>query len=178
VIRNQLRKPTAMSSELLTPWVAFALLATVSPAIACGNNPFYESPAQSNSSQTAPRKDPAAPTILPGHSGSIRRAVCRHEAIKVVQPVYPLEAKKAGINGDVVVEIKIDEKGRVESARALSGPDALKEAAVEASKKWKFRVTRIGGKPVRIVCALSFSFPPKNSQEKKTKKVSRVDNRV
>jgi TonB family protein len=126
---------------------------------------------QSSSLQAEPKdKPPIPPTILPSHSGSIRRGVCRREAIKTAQPIYPTEAEKQGIKGAVVVEIIIDENGRVDSARSLSGPDALRGAAVEAARKWRFRVTRVGGKPVKIACALSFSFPPMGSQVKKTRR--------
>ena len=128
--------------------------------------------AQSNSLQAETKVKPTAPpAILPSHSGSIRRGVCRREAIKTAQPIYPIEAEKQGMKGVVVVEIIINEKGYVESARSLSGPDALRDAAVEAAKKWRFRVTRIGGKTVKIACALSFTFPLTDSQAKKTRSV-------
>jgi TonB family protein len=126
---------------------------------------------QSSSLQAEPKVKPASPAILPSHSGSIRRGVCWREAIKTAQPIYSVEAQKQGIKGVVVVEIIINEKGRVESARSLSGPDALRDAAVEAAKKWRFRVTRIGGKTVKIACALSFTFPLTDSHTKKTRSV-------
>jgi TonB family protein len=112
-------------------------------------------------------KPPTPPVTLSSHSGTIRRGVCRREAIKRVQPPYPTEAEKQNIKGIVTVEVVINEKGHVESARSLSGPDALKEAAQEAAKRWRFRVARIGGRPVKTTCALSFQFPPASSQAKR-----------
>jgi TonB family protein len=123
---------------------------------------------QISSPQSEPKdKSPSPPRILPGYSGSTRRGVCRREAIKVAQPIYPPEALKERIKGDVFVEIIINESGNVESARALSGPDALKDVALEAAKKWKFRVSRINGKRRKVAYVLSFSFPPRGSQTKK-----------
>jgi TonB family protein len=135
--------------------------------------PYFHGPGSSLLLQ-AERKDksPAAPIILPGHSGSIRRGVCRREAIKTAQPIYPTEAAKQGIKGIVIVEIIIDEKGHVESVRGISGPDTLKDAAEDAAKKWRFRVTRIGGKPAKTACSLSFLFPPVASQIKKTRRAN------
>jgi TonB family protein len=158
-----------MSQKQFQKIAAVALLIVVqlsTPLEVCNS----QASKQISSPQSEPNdKSPSQPIILPGYSGSIRRGVCRGEAIKVVQPIYPPEAKKEGIKGNVVAEIIIDETGSVESARALSGPDALKDVALEAAKKWKFRVSRISGKRVKIACVLSFSFPPRISQAKKVR---------
>jgi TonB family protein len=152
--------------------IATAVLFILGSLKAASATKFYSHYSeQDNSSQAEPKnKHPSPPAILPGHSGSIRRGVCRGEAIRTAEPIYPAEAEKQGLNGVVVVEIIINEKGHVKSSRSLSGPDSLKEPAEEAAKKWRFRATRIGGKPVKVACTLSFTFPPVDSKGKSTLK--------
>ncbi len=58
--------------------------------------------------------------------------------IKRVDPVYPEEAQEKGVEGKVVVEITINEKGEVSYARVIEGPELLHKAALEAAKQWLF----------------------------------------
>lgn len=55
-----------------------------------------------------------------------------------VDPVYPEEAKRQGIQGEVAVEIKVNDKGQVTDARAVSGNEMLRQAAVDAAKQFQF----------------------------------------
>jgi protein TonB len=63
----------------------------------------------------------------------------RESAIRRVEPVYPLGAKAAGITGTVTVEVVINVRGQVVSARALQGPEMLKDAAATAARQWMFQ---------------------------------------
>jgi len=56
------------------------------------------------------------------------------------------------------VEIEIDEDGNVASAKAASGPEALRAAAVKAAYKARFRPAVVNGKPTTVAAALSYSF--------------------
>jgi protein TonB len=82
----------------------------------------------------------------------------RGESIKQVQPDYPPLAKSTGQSGVVAVEVTISEKGDVVSARALSGPPLLRDAAVSAAKRWKFKPSTRDSKPVASVSTISFKF--------------------
>jgi len=52
---------------------------------------------------------------------------------------YPKLAKAALIQGIVVVQAKLDDKGDVVEVSALSGPETLIPASLENAKKWRFR---------------------------------------
>jgi protein TonB len=71
---------------------------------------------------------------------------------------YPPSAKSEHIEGDVVVEITINEEGNVISARAINGPDQLKEAALSAAKRWKFKPVVLNNKPIKVSGVLTFRF--------------------
>jgi TonB family protein len=55
-----------------------------------------------------------------------------------VEPDYPPVLKMRQIGGTVRLEVTINSKGNVESARVLGGNPILAESAIAAVKKWKF----------------------------------------
>lgn len=84
--------------------------------------------------------------------------VIKGEAIKQVQPDYPAIARGARQEGAVPVEVSINEKGDVVSARALAGPVLLRSAAESAARQWKFRPSTRDGKPSPTVTTINFRF--------------------
>lgn len=66
--------------------------------------------------------------------------------LRPVEPVYPLLAQQANLQGSVVLLARIANDGSVESVKVESGPDVLASAAVEAVKQWKFK-PHAGGEP-------------------------------
>jgi TonB family protein len=55
-----------------------------------------------------------------------------------VKPVYPPEAKKAGIQGIVVLRTTIEKDGRVSRLEVVSGQSILAQAALEAVQQWRY----------------------------------------
>jgi TonB family protein len=49
---------------------------------------------------------------------------------------YPAAALKQGVQGTVVVEVKLDASGNVADARVVSGPDELRNAALQSVLQW------------------------------------------
>lgn len=82
------------------------------------------------------------------------------KASKKVAPSYPTPAKAAGVTGLVRVEIVVDEKGNVVEAKSNIGPEMLRNAAIEAAKRWKFKPSVIDGQTVRMTGYLNFDFKP------------------
>lgn len=52
----------------------------------------------------------------------------------------------------------ISEEGRVIEAIAISGPELLREAAVQAAKQWVFTPTKADNVPVKVLGILTFKF--------------------
>src|SRR5437868_3652119 len=67
--------------------------------------------------------------------------VLTDSAVTRVEPQYPPLAKAAGVSGQVVVEVTVDEAGNVISARAVSGHPLLRDPAITAACGWKFKPT-------------------------------------
>ena len=64
-----------------------------------------------------------------------------------VAPVYPQVARRAGIEGDVVLRAYVSSDGRVTNLKVLAGPPILARAAIEAVKQWRYHPLRINGRP-------------------------------
>ena len=90
----------------------------------------------------------------------IPEGVSQSRAITKVKPEYPPTAKKMNATGTVEVEIIISEVGLVVEAKAISGHLALRDAAVEAARKWVFEPATLNGEPVRVKSVLTFFFAP------------------
>lgn len=88
----------------------------------------------------------------------ISGGVLAGSATKRVELTYPPLAKAAGISGAVVVEVTVDEAGKVIAARALSGHPLLKDAAVAAARGWEFTPTQLSGQPVKVIGTITFNL--------------------
>ena len=77
----------------------------------------------------------------------------------VPQPVYTDQARAAGIEGKVRVELTVDESGRVVSVRVISGlGHGLDEAAVSAAQRATFQPAIRCGKATRATFTISMRF--------------------
>jgi len=80
------------------------------------------------------------------------------EIVKSREAIYPLEARRQGIQGQVVLKVLFSENGDVETAEAVSGDPILAESAVDVVKKWKFKPFTRNGKVVKVSTKLPFDF--------------------
>ena len=81
-------------------------------------------------------------------------------AIGGIRPVYPEIEQEAGIEGVVVVQAFIDEKGRVKETIILKGiPNTgLDEAAMEAIRKTRFKPAKQRERPVGVWISIPVNF--------------------
>jgi len=125
------------------------------PAVAA---PAEAQPAKPANVDNAKPEDPAQPTTEPGKHPPISGGVLNGKALSLPKPDYPAEARAAGTEGVVVIQVTIDELGNVAEARAVSGPRILQEPAVNAALQAKFSPTRLNGEPVKVTGVLVFNF--------------------
>jgi protein TonB len=82
-------------------------------------------------------------------------------AIRRVQPVYPPEALRAGIQGRVVVNALISETGNVIKTEVIKGKKGgfgLDQAAQRAVRQWKFEPATIKGIKVKVWMPVAIEF--------------------
>lgn len=78
--------------------------------------------------------------------------------IRDVRPVYPQEARDAGVQGMVILEVTIDELGEVSDARVLRSVPMLDDPALDAVQQWKFTPTLLNGQPVPVIMTVTVNF--------------------
>lgn len=72
---------------------------------------------------------------------------------------YPPEAAAAGIQGNVLAEIVVNEAGLVSEARIVRSIPMLDEAALRAVQNWRFEPATVDGRsvPVRMTVTVNFT---------------------
>jgi protein TonB len=78
--------------------------------------------------------------------------------VNMVEPVYPEDARKRGIEGTVILEATADIKGKVQGVKVLRGVDGLNQAALDAVKQWAYEPLMIDGKPKAVKFTVTIRF--------------------
>jgi protein TonB len=84
--------------------------------------------------------------------------VLNGKALSLPKPSYPPIARTAHASGTVVVQVTIDETGKVISAKAVSGHPLLQAAAVQAAYGARFSPTQLSGQPVKVTGQINYNF--------------------
>jgi len=79
--------------------------------------------------------------------------VLRHEP-----PVYPPDAKKAGISGSVMLSVVVGSDGAVKEVTFREGPQALAQAAMDAVRKWTYKPTLLNDEAVEVETSVTVNF--------------------
>lgn len=74
------------------------------------------------------------------------------------EPVYPDEARSAGIQGMAVLDVIIAADGTVRKIQPLSGDALLVNSATEAVRQWKFEPYRSSKRPVEVETTVAVEF--------------------
>jgi TonB family protein len=97
-------------------------------------------------SEPAPK---ATPAIAQSAPGTEPKAFVPHlNPVEQHKPVYPDAAGSKNVHGMVNLLVTIDTAGFVVQAEAITGPEPLRQAAVDAVRKWKFHPVIRNGQPV------------------------------
>jgi TonB family protein len=132
--------------------------------------------ASNSSSSTATPSAPPAPAAQPGSSSEkktngdaaagsstasgqlVEVGSLIDKATQRFNPLYPTTARNVRVTGLVTVYLVVDENGAVAAVQRISGPQMLRQAAVDAARRWKFQPTVIDGQPARVAGYISFNF--------------------
>jgi TonB family protein len=74
------------------------------------------------------------------------------------QPIYPPIAKSARVSGIVVLAATISTLGRVDNLRVVSGPEMLRESALDAVRTWRFKPYMLNHQPTAIETTITLNF--------------------
>jgi protein TonB len=101
---------------------------------------------------------PPSKPIVKASLRPVSGGVLNGKALEMPKPVYPETARRAKMTGVVTVEVVIDASGKVIGARAVSGPEMLRDAAERAARMAKFTPALLSGQPVRVSGLINYNF--------------------
>lgn len=112
--------------------------------------------ARQQPSESERRAPEAAATVV--SERAVESGSLLDRALQTVKPVYPQIARNQRIMGVVVVYLEVDETGVVIAVPRANGPALLRQAAMDAARRWRFRPTLVNGQPVRVNGFITFNF--------------------
>ncbi len=101
-----------------------------------------------------PATGPNAPGPVPVPGGDLQAAVL----LTRVAPVYPSDALKAGVRGEVSVRATIGKDGVPTNLKAVSGDPRLIQAALQAIRQWRYRAATLEGQPIETSTTVTIAF--------------------
>jgi TonB family protein len=99
-----------------------------------------------------------APTAPPETGTARGEEVPPPRRVKYVPPVYPQDAIEMGIEGTVVIEVRIDEQGSIVDAKVVESIRLLDAAALDAVRQWQYAPTIRDGKAIPLTATVSVAF--------------------
>jgi protein TonB len=73
-------------------------------------------------------------------------------------PSYPLLARAANVQGEVMLQAVISRTGSVMAVHVLDGHRLLRGAAVDAVRHWRYRPYIADGRPVSVATIVTVEF--------------------
>ena len=104
---------------------------------------------------------PAAAATPNTSTGTVRATSLGTNAANVLYgptPTYPSAASVAHVQGEVKLQADVDRDGNVASVRVISGPPLLREAALDAAQRWRYRPNTAAGEPIPMSAITVFEF--------------------
>jgi TonB family protein len=88
----------------------------------------------------------------------VSSAVTQGLLLHKVDPSYPEEARKARVQGAVLMKARISKEGRIVDLQVVSGPEALVPSAMEAARQWQYKPYLLLGRPVEVDTQIQANF--------------------
>ncbi|HEX4945155.1 MAG TPA: energy transducer TonB [Blastocatellia bacterium] len=79
-------------------------------------------------------------------------------ALEKPAPIYPVLVDKIKLKGKTVVEVRIDQSGKVEHAAIISGHGILHQAVLKAAFQARFAPTYVQGQRVKLSGFLTYEL--------------------
>ena len=88
----------------------------------------------------------------------ISAGVAKGHLLVPIQPVYPVIAKEARVQGTVTIEAMISKQGLVEGVHVISGPPLLVQAAIAGVNRARYVPFKLNGNPVEVNTTINIVF--------------------
>ena len=98
------------------------------------------------------------PTALPARAAPVSQGVEGGDVESKVAAIYPPQARAVGQHGTVVLEVLVAANGSVKDLKVVSGPPMLRQAAVDAVRRWKYQPFKLNGKAIAAQTQVQVDF--------------------
>ena len=113
---------------------------------------------ESGTQNAVPGEVQRASAVEPAGIVKLDPEVAEGSLVHRVEPDYPEEARKQGIQGAVVLEVHIGRDGAIQDVKVVSGQLLLANAAIAAVKQWRIRPHMVQGQPVEMQTTITLNF--------------------
>jgi protein TonB len=112
-----------------------------------------------STSEIAPNKG-SAPLVTKGDTSAAGMIMAKPLYRKNSPPKYPRHARRKGYEGNVIIEVLVDEKGNVSDLKIFksSGYEILDRSALSAVEKWLFKPGTSNGKAMKMWVRVPIRF--------------------
>lgn len=155
---NKTPTPTPKSSPSPTPKPSESPSENNSNSITNTNSAVSPTPRPTASPTPKPAPTPGASPSAPPVNRPVNAGMLNGQAINLPKPAYPATARAVHANGQVTVQVTLDENGSVTSAKAISGNSLLRQSAEAAARQSRFNPIRVGGQAVPATGTLVYNF--------------------
>lgn len=88
----------------------------------------------------------------------VSQGVTQGMLISKVEPVYPMLAMQARIQGQVLLHAIISRTGEITELSLISGHPMLAPAAIDAVRRWRYRPFLLNGEPIEVETSVTVNF--------------------
>jgi protein TonB len=104
-------------------------------------------------SQGRPKVKVEAPKVV-----NVSAGVAIGLLVQKTAPIYPPIAKTARVQGTVVLQATISKTGAIEGLHVVSGPEMLRQSALDAVRSWHYRPYLLNNEPVAVETTVNVVF--------------------
>jgi protein TonB len=125
--------------------------------------PGAEATSSQSTTVTPPLTASTAPSAIAGTAGAnqpmrVGGQVKAPTQLRKVQPIYPADARAAGVQGIVILEATVGVDGRVTDAKVLRSVPLLDQAAINAVRQWEYTPTLLNGAAIPVIMTVTVTF--------------------
>lgn len=100
----------------------------------------------------------SAPAAVPTGPLPVGGKVLPPSRLTFVQPIYPVIAKNARVQGTVTLEAVIGKDGSVQDVRVTKSIKLLDQSAVDAVRQWRYSTPTLNGQPIEVIMTVTVDF--------------------
>jgi TonB family protein len=156
-----LKTPTPTRTPTPTPVTNANVATNINSAVNSNSNlppSVTATPTVRPTASPTPRPSPSNDEQSPSNRPPVNAGILNSRAVNLPKPAYPPNARQMHAEGQVAVQVSVDEAGNVTSAKATSGNPLLRASAEAAARQSRFNPVRVNNQPVPAIGIVLYNF--------------------